>query len=307
MAVAYRHALRQGPVVRSIARIAFRSATRWMRKGRGGDAPVPGPVLKVTLPPRSPVLVRDYILHVGGSPESYGGAVPAHMFPQWGFPILARTLADRPYDLSRVVNVGCGIRMNRPLPGDEPLLIEACLEDVDDNGRRAIIKQRLVTGTRSAPEAVVSHVTLLVPLKSRPPNAPQKTEERPEKPLVPDEARELEKWQLSRRSGLEFAILTGDFNPMHWCRLYARAFGQRGVILHGFSQVARAIESMNRVLFSDKVGRLKCLEARFTAPLAIPATVGLFVDRDCGVFIGAARGERACLAGTYETREGDES
>ena len=52
---------------------------------------------------------------------------------------------------------------------------------------------------------------------------------------VPGDARELSFWNLSASAGLEFAKLTGDFNPIHWVPAYARASGFRNVILHGFA------------------------------------------------------------------------
>ncbi|HOX37965.1 MAG TPA: MaoC/PaaZ C-terminal domain-containing protein [Candidatus Brocadiia bacterium] len=305
MTAPLRHVLRQGPVIRTVLKVACLKALPGRGKSSGSPR-IPGPILEDELPPRNPRLVRDYILHVGGDQSWYAGVVPAHMFPQWGFPILFRTLDGQSYDISRVINVGCEIRMNRPLPAGERLVLSACLESVDDNGERAIIRQRVVTGTRSAPEAVVGYVSTLVPLKTGRKSGGNKDKPKKEKPKVPENAREIARWRLSGRSGLEFAYVTGDFNPMHWSRAYARAFGgHRGVILHGFAQVARAVESMNRHLFSGNPGRLARIEARFTAPLVIPGETGVFVDADGGFFVGAASGEPASLVGSYETVEGE--
>src|SRR5260221_7719987 len=42
------------------------------------------------------------------------------------------------------------------------------------------------------------------------------------------------------RSG--FAMLTGDFNLVHWSHHYEHALGHGGAILHNFSTMTRAIE-----------------------------------------------------------------
>ena len=57
----------------------------------------------------------------------------------------------------------------------------------------------------------------------------------------------LERW-VESRAGLEFAFLTGDFNPVHWVRRYARAAGFASPILHGFAMMARTMESLGRTL-----------------------------------------------------------
>ena len=43
---------------------------------------------------------------------------------------------------------------------------------------------------------------------------------------------------------LDFAKLTGDFNPIHWVPAYARASGFRSCILHGFATMSYAMEAI---------------------------------------------------------------
>jgi hypothetical protein len=113
--------------------------------------------------------------------------------------------------------------------------------------------------------------------------------------------KELARWNLGTHVGLEFAKLTGDFNPIHWIPPAARANGFRNVINHGFSTMARAIEGLNRSLFSGDVSRLEAIDVKFTKPLVLPAKVGLYIDDD-RVFVGDAPGGPAYLVGTYSVR-----
>src|SRR4051812_10423132 len=106
MAVSLRHVLTQVPVIAALGRVALDGA----RGPRQAPTPaLPGPWIEEELAPRPEALVRDYIRHVGGDPSWYRGAVPAHLFPQWGFPLSARALAGLSYPLVKVMNAGCRI------------------------------------------------------------------------------------------------------------------------------------------------------------------------------------------------------
>ena len=81
----------------------------------------------------------------------------------------------------------------------------------------------------------------------------------------------------------------------------ARANGFRNVINHGFSTMARAVEGLNRSVFSGDVSRLEAIDVKFTKPLVLPAEVGLYIDDD-RLFVGDAPGGPAYLVGTYGVR-----
>jgi acyl dehydratase len=315
MAVSNKHVLQQGPVLATLGRAAitaFRQSldARLGRAAPSGMPPIPSAEIHETILPRPNDLVRDYVRNVGGDPSAYKGIVPPHLFPQWGFPLQARTLEGLPYPLVRVLNGGCRLEMNAPLPADQPLEVRARLEDVYDNGRRAVIHQRIVTGTIEVPEAVVAHLYAIVPLS--PPGLPKTTNGKPNGAAkkdvvrVPEHAEELQRWRIGTQAGLDFAKLTGDFNPVHWVRPYARAFGFRSTILHGFATMARAIEGLQRTMFSGSVHMLRVVDVKFTKPLVLPAKVGLYVDGD-QIFVGDAPGGPAYLAGTFTRTESQPS
>jgi hypothetical protein len=187
--------------------------------------------------------------------------------------------------------------MNAPLALGESFELDMQLVDIDDNGRRAVIHQRAITSTSAHPDAVVADMYLIIPLGGGDKPAKRKDD----RPRVPVMARELARWKLGTDIGLEFAKLTGDFNPIHWIPAAARANGFRNVINHGFSTMARAIEGLNRSLFSGEVSRLEAIDLKFTKPLVLPAKVGLYIE-DHSVFVGDAPGGPAYLVGTYSVR-----
>lgn len=292
MAVSIRHALAQGSVVAALGRAAWAGA----RRKAAGDASLPGPWIQATLPPRPEALVRDYVRHVGGDPAWYRGRVPAHLFPQWGFPLAARALAALPYPLARVINAGCRIEQHGPLVAGEPLVVRARVERVDDDGLRAVVTTRIVTGHRGSAERVVAELRAFIPLQRD--GASKKERARA---TVPADAREIAFSTIGERAGLDFAKLTGDFNPIHWLPVYARAAGFRACILHGFSTLARAIEALDRARLTGDPMRLACVDARFTRPLVLPARAGVYVTNDGGLWLGDAPGGGAYLDARFTT------
>src|SRR5262249_52747126 len=133
-------------------------------KNRHAATVLPGPWIEAEIPPRPAELVRDYVAHLGGDLAAYQDIVPAHLFPQWGFPLAARALAGLPYPFLKVMNAGCRLEQRAPLPAGRPLRVKARIETIDDDGRRAIITQRVVTGTADLPEAIVADLRAFVPL-----------------------------------------------------------------------------------------------------------------------------------------------
>ncbi len=292
MALPFKHLRHQLPVIASLGSTALHA----LRAPKTGSAPpvVPGPEIVKTIAPRPAALVRDYVRHVGGDPAAYRGVLPPHLFPQWGFPLAARTLEGLPYPLARVLNGGCRLEVNAPLPADVPLRVRAQLVEIDDDGRRAVLKQRVTTGTDAVPDAVVATLFAIVPLKQDPGARAPKQVVR-----VPDDARELARWKLGTDAGLAFAMLTGDVNPVHWSAPYARASGFKRTILHGFATMARAIEGLVRARFAGDPSRFRVWDCKFTKPLLLPAQIGLYTQ-GADVWVADAPGGPAYLAAHHE-------
>jgi len=307
MGVSSRYVLHQGKVLGALGRSAA-VALRQQLLGGGAAAAIttPGPELRRKVKPLPRALVDDYVRHVGGEPRAYKGELPPHLFPQWCMPVLARTLEGLPYPLLRVVNGGCDVRVHGVLRDDEPLVIRARLETIDDDGARAVLHQRVVTGTASAPDALEIDFQAIVVLSNKdkagggdathPPKPRQKAH-------APADARELARYALGRDAGLSFAKLTGDFNPIHWVPAYAKASGFGSVILHGFGTFARAWEGLNRGLFAGDVHALRRVSCKLTRPLLLPHEVGLYVQGH-ELFVADAAGGPAYLTGTFEARGG---
>jgi len=280
----------------TLGKTAARALAQRVRPQRDASIVTPGPEQRRTFAPLSAELLDQYVAHVGGDPRAYRGFVPPHFFPHWAMPVAAEALAALPYPIMRVLNAGCRMQVNALLPRNEPLHVRAQLASVDDDGKRALITTRVVTGTDSIPDALQVEIYAFVPLAK-----PEKSNgKKRDKPRVPQGSREIAFGKLSSDAGLSFAKLTGDFNPIHWVPAYARASGFRNVILHGFGTFARCCENLNRGLLGGDVRRLHVLDAKFTRPLVLPHAVGVYV-RGREVYVGDGVEGPAYMSGQFVT------
>jgi len=280
MAVSLLHLLSQKSALSALGRVAVRSLVTVSDAAPTqldvGPSVGEGPWFEERAAAPSEALVRDFIKTSGGDTGWYRGAVPVGMFAQWTFGAVSRALSTLPWPMTRVLNAGVTIVSAGRIALGQPLLARARLARVELDERRAKISTEVETGPESDPAALraVLHTYLPFgkPSKDKGPRGtqPERADER---------ARELAFWSLARTAGRDFALLTGDLNPIHWVAPIAKIAGFRSVILHGFASMARSIEGLNRAVFVGDPSRLATLDVRFLRPLVLPARVGLYLDR----------------------------
>lgn len=279
--------------------------------GRPGEAlttfPTPPILEKVAAPP--PALVEDAVRWAGGNPEAYGETLPPWMFAYWGMPLFARLLANAPYAALKVINQGCSLRVNRPLPRGQPLNLSAHIVAVREKTKKVRLHLTLTTGTDAVPDAQVVDMFMVMPRAAPPGTKGPKKKKKRSKPIVNASWNEVAEFSNAANAGREFAQLTGDFNPIHWIPLAARAGGFKSCILHGFGTVARTLEHVAENRWAHGMDALATLDVRFTAPLALPGTARVFLgppDEDNalrnGIAVGTSLGGKAYLVGHVETR-----
>lgn len=75
----------------------------------------------------------------------------------------------------------------------------------------------------------------------------------------------IDSWQMPERAGVEFFLLTGDFNPIHTVPWLSKHTRFAGCIMHGygaFSKIYAAIENQGV--------RIQEIETRFIKPIPLP-------------------------------------
>ncbi|MEW5734036.1 MAG: MaoC/PaaZ C-terminal domain-containing protein [Thermodesulfobacteriota bacterium] len=282
----------QGPVIAALVRTGLGAG----KIARGGAQEGARPEVSAVLDPRPAGLVSQYIRFTGGDPSWYRGTVPPHMFPQWAFPLLGQVLAGQPYDMKKVLNGGAEIVINAPIPVGEKLTVKARLADVTETETAVLLRQEVTTGTQKDPEALVCAVMAVVPKKGS-------GKGKKSRPLVPEDFRELGRISFPAGTGFSFALLTGDFNPIHWIPAAARMSGFKNAIGHGFCTMARTMEIVNRNLLCQKPYALRSFSCRFVRPLTLPAQAGVYIGPEGHIHTAPGKGATPYLSGTYGLRD----
>ena len=83
------------------------------------------------------------------------------------------------------------------------------------------------------------------------------------------------RWRLPEDLGRSYAGVSGDVNPIHLHALSAKAMGFPRQIAHGMWTYARTLAALGRTSLGPSSSSVW-----FTAPVFLPSTVELVVDRD---------------------------
>lgn len=207
-----------------------------------------------------PALVAAYADWCGAG-DRYGPFIPPHMFCQWGLPQAIRVIEQSRYDIAAIINQGVRMSVHGPLPQGQTLLTHTSMLSLDEDEHRANLAVRMVTGTREQPElieAVMYSTFLLAPGRSR--NGIQRSVKVAEAQWQPAGC-----WQAVAGDGFRFALITGDFNPIHWMESAGKKSPFGGTVLQGFGAFARSYECL----------RAQCdireIEVQFQRPVLMPS------------------------------------
>ena len=201
----------------------------------------------------------DWACAWGGAASRYDKELPPHMVSQWSLPLVAELLLQMPYRLAGVINQGASLRVHGPLPRHTPLLVGAIVEQIEQVAGRIKVVVAITTGTAQQARLVEArlHMSFLLPG----PRVPITAQERPPEP----QWRTAGLWHADAGDGLRFALLTGDFNPIHWCGPLARRSVFGGTVLHGFGSLVRSYEALEPGSFSE-------IDVRFLRPVPLPCS-----------------------------------
>lgn len=245
------------------------------------------PVMRVIAAPPAD-LVEAYTAWAGvarqDGPDN-AADLPPHMVSQWALPLVGELLLRMPYKLTAVINQGVSLRVHGPLPRGTPLHVRAAVERIEETPGRIKVVVAVTTGTAGQTSLVEArlHMSFLRPGPRPARGARDSTE--------PPRWNTVGQWQADARDGLRFALLTGDFNPIHWFEPLARRSVFRGLVLHGFGSFVRSYELLKQqgVQFSE-------IDVRFVKPVPLPSAA-LSVQ----IAPADARGQRAIrLAGAAD-------
>ncbi|MCQ8896397.1 MaoC family dehydratase [Limnobacter humi] len=242
--------------IRSMGMAAVRNSNPLTRPASLPQLPVN---LEQSIQPMPNALIDSYVQWSGADPERYTAHVPAHFCSHFAMPLLANLGSLAPYNLLALLNQGVRIEILKPVERDRPLHLSGSLMDVSVEPDRVRIhtQVRVLNAQHELSMVIDSYSTV-------PQGKP--SQRKSNKPT--DDATAFTtvgSWSAEFHDGLNFAMLTGDFNPIHTWPAVGRRSRFKTLILHGFGQLARTFECVQNIGYTI-VG----LDVRWIKPLTLP-------------------------------------
>lgn len=227
-------------------------------------------------------LLKDFMRVTKAEPSHFrqlDGSVilPPTFYVTWAMGALADAVVklDLPYNYSRVLHSASEVRFTRPFLIDEVGYFTTQVTEIDDNEFRAKIRVEGIITERDSRGAEIfrNSMELHVPK----PVKREKGSKRPEAPIIDASMRPLAELKMSKRLGTDYALVSGDFNPVHWAAPAARAMGFRSTFVQGYATKAMAAHTIIKQLLRGKATDLTSLRVEFRRPILLPARVSVFV------------------------------
>jgi hypothetical protein len=171
---------------------------------------------------------------------------------------VATLMSYSPYPLLNVLNQGLKLQIVAPIQPRQAFSMTGQLLDASDDGHRAKIHAHVVLNDGMGRNILILDAFAAVVLKSRAQNSTM--------PPAAIDWRHLDSWQVAEHAGVEFFLLSGDFNPIHTLPRFAKRTHFAGCIMHGygaFSKIYAAIE--------NQFGMIREIETRFIKPIPLPS------------------------------------
>ena len=244
-------------MLKALGRIAVQTAIP--KKGKNKSNPAVFPTVNEIIPAPSRKLVKHYVRWSNASVDRYSHYLPPHMFTQFALPICVTQLEMTRYNLGSIINQGCGMTIYDNIAMGEDLKVSCEVADITEENGRARVHQKLTIGTQQKTKAIeVDFYTAFIIGKSE--KSPREEEQKPS-------FRSLGSWNTTSNDGLEFGILTGDLNPIHWVAPVAKMSPFKNKVLHGFGMFVRTFETIQ----NSTNEKIQSIDVRFISPVVLPS------------------------------------
>ena len=241
---------------KTLARILWKS----ILPGRTTPAhPVRFPDVHRQLRAPSQRLIRHYAAWCKAPANRYAGILPPHLFTQYALPVWAVQLEMTRYRLIRIINQGCGVTIHRNIPAGRPLDVTSRMISIIEKDNRARIHQQLAVGTLSATNAmeVDFYATFILGKRKKEKSVFKES----------DQLASIASWDAMADDGIQFGILTGDLNPIHWNSRVAKRSVFNGTVMQGFGMFARSFETLQTATNET----IQSIDVRFVRPARLPS------------------------------------
>jgi len=258
----------------SLPGLLLRAAGTLRRRGSRPLEP-DGLAAAFRVPWPAPARQRAYATHFGG----FRSALPLTWLylPAQRAQLAVMLRPEFPFAVPGMVHTANELRRHAAVAPDSPIDLHVKVSRAtaaDEPGESRLVFD---VSFEQAGRAIASCLSTYL---TRAPRSPGRRNRRPRESL--DGWRPMETWRLGSGTGLRYARLSGDFNPIHLHRWLSRWFGYRAPIAHGMYSVARSCASLEAELGAPLSG----IDAVFRRPVVLPAAVQL-LRRDEGAGRGA--------------------
>ena len=243
--------------IRSMGMAAIRNANPITRPSKLPPLPVH---LDQKVGAISESLVSSYVKWSGAAESRYATELPPHFCSHWAMPMLANLGSLAPYNLLALLNQGVRMEIHKPLQRGKPIKLSGSLMDVTKEPDRVRIHTQVRAHTDKGELAMVIDSYSTVP-QGKPKKKSGDAKAKPQ-----EEFTTVGTWGAEENDGLNFAMLTGDFNPIHTIPAVGKRTRFKSLILHGFGQLARTWECVLNA--GHTIGDL---DVRWIKPLVMPS------------------------------------
>ena len=229
---------------------------------------------------RSQTLVNAWWrwLSFSGEFEEKPGELPTIMFSQWTFRTLLEVAKNFPFPVSSMLNQASRVQCNHVIPADAPLIVKAQMTKLEDQARKLRCEMRMTSGTEEYPNAIEATIVTVVPKPKSKWTEGGGAKKKRDPAEVDANARLLRTVKLEGRTGVDFGMISGDFNPIHTSSIYAKLAGFKTNFIQGFGAQAVIMSVLVNTLCGGDQEKLKVCETRFISPVYFPTKACVYVE-----------------------------
>ena len=216
---------------------------------------------KAVPPPNDNLL--DYYRKWSGSDIQQ--SIPFHLVSLWSFPLVFDLLAKTGLPVVKVVNQGLSIQINDSLPLTEKFILNAKIKSIENTDTKKKLVVPVSTSTASQKDIIILDLEMSFPQKII--NRNPKSDRSPSdvSQLATSSTTSFSKLSFSKNDGLNYSLLTGDFNPIHWLLFYAKKSPFKTTIMQGFGSFSK----ISSIL--EKQYNLTTISIKFLKPITLPS------------------------------------
>ncbi|MEW6344676.1 MAG: MaoC/PaaZ C-terminal domain-containing protein [Paraburkholderia sp.] len=247
------------------AKLYARALSGLLKRGRHSQLPA----LRLVRPaaPLEPAAIERYARVCGFIPEH---GVPLTFPHLLAFPLHLLMLTDPafPWPALGLVHLANHVRLRRPLAYNEVLRVEVEFGALlrHDKGQAFVLHTRLYRRG----EAVWDGDSIYLKRGAAAVGDALAALE-----IGRDALQRVARWQLPSQLGRDYALASGDYNPIHLTALSAKAFGFPRAIAHGMWTLARSAAALQ----PPKPLAEAVVSAEFKTPMLLPGEASLWTVR----------------------------